>query len=285
MVKRLQSLISQKYVNRRIYCPVQDGKTNSHITYGFLSGKNLRKRAHNIINQNFVLLYLIEGQGTYTNHRGKAFPLEPGILIQRLPRKAHHIIRDDAYSWLEFYLSVPESMAKQLHRMHLIDLTRTAMTIGLPSSLLEQLKTLVMKPDPTRDHERGQTVIDSQQLILDFYRQQQLHPHHSPHHQAIERACELLGQQLAQPLSIDAVAQSVGLGYENFRKLFREHMNTSPKQYRIQKKIEHAQRLLQTPHTTLQSIADKLGYPDVATFSKQFSKTTGSTPGRFRSVY
>jgi AraC-like DNA-binding protein len=72
------------------------------------------------------------------------------------------------------------------------------------------------------------------------------------------------------------------MSYESFRKKFREHLDTSPTQYRTQKRLEHAVNLLIEGRVTIKEVAFEIGYSDVGNFSKQFHAWMGQTPGQFR---
>jgi len=74
------------------------------------------------------------------------------------------------------------------------------------------------------------------------------------------------------------IAESVGMGYANFRRAFTEYFGMSPIQYQIRTRVEEARRLLHTGRRTIKEVSEMLGYADQYTFSKQFKKYAGVTP-------
>ncbi|MEH7010150.1 helix-turn-helix transcriptional regulator [Neobacillus niacini] len=65
-------------------------------------------------------------------------------------------------------------------------------------------------------------------------------------------------------------------------QLFKQQLNKKFVDYLIELRIEEGKRLL--IHTTLRmsEIAERVGFSDLAYFSNNFKKITGSTPSEFR---
>ena len=81
--------------------------------------------------------------------------------------------------------------------------------------------------------------------------------------------------------SIRQWAQELSLTPAHFSRRFRKETGLSPQQYRIRARIASAQQLLLESSLSVTQIADQLGYPDVFTFSRQFSKFVGCSPTRY----
>ncbi len=73
----------------------------------------------------------------------------------------------------------------------------------------------------------------------------------------------------------------MGIGYSKFRRDFRSQSGTAPGEYRLEKRMERAQRMLAEESARIKNVALELGYPDVYAFSKQFKSHVGLTPGQF----
>jgi len=98
----------------------------------------------------------------------------------------------------------------------------------------------------------------------------------------LERACALLGADLNSPLEPTAVAHTLGLSYETFRKRFQEALGIAPAHYRIQKRIAAACSLLEHTQLTNKEISETLGFSDPYHFARRFKLTMGMTPRQFR---
>jgi ribose transport system ATP-binding protein len=78
------------------------------------------------------------------------------------------------------------------------------------------------------------------------------------------------------------VAQSVFMGYENFRRRFKTEVGISPNQYFLKIKMEKAKEMLLYTPLEIKEIADKLGFTDPYYFSRIFKKKESLSPARFR---
>lgn len=82
-------------------------------------------------------------------------------------------------------------------------------------------------------------------------------------------------------LSVEEIAARCGMNYHTFRKQFAKSFGVSPAQYRIKYKITQAKQFL-TAGLSVSEIAASLGYPDIYSFTHQFTAVTGLSPTEFR---
>ena len=81
-----------------------------------------------------------------------------------------------------------------------------------------------------------------------------------------------------QLLSIDEVAAMCDVSGNTFRRLFHAYAGMSPIEYRLQRKIQRAQQLLESQNFTVSEVGEMLGFSDVSYFSRVFKNKTGSSP-------
>jgi len=87
---------------------------------------------------------------------------------------------------------------------------------------------------------------------------------------------------IGSTLDLPAVAASLSLSYDGFRKRFRRLSGMSPARYRTVQRIDRARRLVQQGTMTNREIAEALGFCDEHHFSRRFSEVTGKSPREFR---
>ncbi len=83
-------------------------------------------------------------------------------------------------------------------------------------------------------------------------------------------------------LSLQQLADKMGTSSATLNRLFRQHLQTSPAQFRIERKIEQAKYFLQHTSLSIKEIAARLGYCNQFYFSKEFKRKTGASPSQFR---
>ncbi|WP_281888779.1 AraC family transcriptional regulator [Paenibacillus sp. YYML68] len=87
----------------------------------------------------------------------------------------------------------------------------------------------------------------------------------------------------AEPLRVDALAAEVGIHRSHFSFAFRERFGTSPKAYLTKLRMTKALELIRADRLSLiQEIALTVGYPDLFTFTRAFTRYYGMSPTEAR---
>lgn len=86
----------------------------------------------------------------------------------------------------------------------------------------------------------------------------------------------------AEDIQLDAVARTVGMSSRNFARRFKEATGTTPLGYLQGVRIAVAKRMLENSHTTIQEIAEAVGYIDLIFFRNLFKRHTGMSPNEYR---
>lgn len=82
-------------------------------------------------------------------------------------------------------------------------------------------------------------------------------------------------------LTLEEIALSCGMKYDSFRKRFSSTYGISPGQYRISCRIEAARNALAAGES-IAEVSERLGFPDVYTFTHRFKAVVGVSPARYR---
>lgn len=100
-----------------------------------------------------------------------------------------------------------------------------------------------------------------------------------------EKLQQYLKANLHLQLTLEIMAQEIGVSPSTLTKLCHEHCGCSPIAYFISLKIDAAKKMICNTGMNFTQIAESLGYNSLHYFSKQFKKETGKTPSVFaRSV-
>lgn len=90
-------------------------------------------------------------------------------------------------------------------------------------------------------------------------------------------------QNIAKEVTLEEVANLVGLTPNYFSLYFKKTTGVTFINYRMTKRIEAAEQLLALPHYRIVDVAHETGYEDYSHFAKTFRKMKGITPTEFRS--
>ncbi|WP_438348554.1 response regulator [Paenibacillus sp. FA6] len=90
-------------------------------------------------------------------------------------------------------------------------------------------------------------------------------------------------QNIAKEVTLEEVANLVGLTPNYFSLYFKKATGVTFINYRMTKRIALAEKLLALPHYRIVDVAHEIGYEDYSHFAKTFRKVNGLTPTEFRS--
>lgn len=82
--------------------------------------------------------------------------------------------------------------------------------------------------------------------------------------------------------SVGSLAKLAGMSPTHFARLFKSTFGTSPIDWLRRERINQAKRRLAETTSSIEEIAEQVGYNDRYFFSKDFKKHTGMTPRDFR---
>ncbi|MGG1551082.1 response regulator transcription factor [Paenibacillus ferrarius] len=98
----------------------------------------------------------------------------------------------------------------------------------------------------------------------------------------IEEAKQYMENRLAEDVSLEEVAEYVGLNPSYFSQLFKQSTNETFVQYRTRRRMEKAKKLLEQPQWRITDISGEVGYADHPHFTKTFKKYEGCLPSEYR---
>ena len=96
---------------------------------------------------------------------------------------------------------------------------------------------------------------------------------------AKRRVLELMDAHLDSNVSVQFLADEVGLSPAHFARAFKETMGVAPHQYLLHLRLERSRRMLDADNATLADVAQRAGFADQAHFTRFFKREYGVTPG------
>jgi len=98
----------------------------------------------------------------------------------------------------------------------------------------------------------------------------------------ISPAIKYIEKNYSNPaLNNDILASVCNISEVYFRRIFKEKLNISPKQYILDIRIKRAKQLLENGSLTVTAIAEECGFSSVYHFCRSFKTITGITPTQF----
>lgn len=96
------------------------------------------------------------------------------------------------------------------------------------------------------------------------------------------KAVAYIEERLAEPISLAALADLVGLSSCYFCRAFRRSFGIPPQRYQLAKRVERAKALLAKHAASVTDVGLSVGYNDASAFCTAFRRVTGLTPSAYR---
>ena len=122
------------------------------------------------------------------------------------------------------------------------------------------------------------------EMIAESIRCRSLLQEHSPR-RWLKEAEDLLHAEFAQPLTLEYIAQTVGVHPVYLARVFRQQRGRTVGDYVRQLRIEYACSELAASNAPLGEIALAAGFADQSHFSKMFKRHVGLSPATYRNCY
>lgn len=104
----------------------------------------------------------------------------------------------------------------------------------------------------------------------------------SPDEVALRAAMRLIGQQLAEPPSLEEIAARVGTHDKKLSAIFRQHMGMTVFAWIREERLRRSRELLADPVLSMQEIAGSIGFRSACNFTTAFRERMGVTPSQYR---
>jgi AraC-like DNA-binding protein len=98
----------------------------------------------------------------------------------------------------------------------------------------------------------------------------------------LARVIDHIESRLNTKLTIQELAKLAGMSPPGFNRAFRSQFGTSPAHYVTEMRVREAARYLLQEDETIDTIAEKTGFPNRAYFSRVFKQIAGESPAGFR---
>lgn len=98
----------------------------------------------------------------------------------------------------------------------------------------------------------------------------------------VSKARLRIRESLESDVTIQTIAEELGVSYSNFRKLFKEYTGLSPATYQQELRLLRAKELLTTTELSIKEIAYRLNFESPDYFSAKFKAKMGFKPSEIK---
>jgi AraC family transcriptional regulator len=98
----------------------------------------------------------------------------------------------------------------------------------------------------------------------------------------LRRIKELVDAKVGDDLSLDEMAQSIGLSTAHFARMFRKSTGETPHQFVLRQRVERAKAMLRAPDARVLDVAVACGFRTQQHFAQVFREVCGVNPTQYR---
>lgn len=233
----------------------------------------------------YYLVFISGGKGVFESRRTPPTHIAEGTCFFLFPEMWHRYKPDLDSGWEEYWVGFKGQYPDLLMKTHFFHPDAPFLDVGLDESLLvlfQRLLEIVQNARP--GYHQIITGVTLEMLALIHTLSQHKRRSGDLTRELIEKAMFFMRESLDKPVSMQALARELPMGYSKFRKAFKTVTGFSPHEYHLALRMERARELLSSTNLTINEVAYQTGFDSAYYFSKFFKKKSGVSPSRFRAA-
>ena len=234
----------------------------------------------------YQLLYNVEGEGVFKSAHIKETVIKPGDMFLLFPGEWHtyHPLREAG--WKQYWIGFKGKNIDERVKAGFLSPEKPIYHVGFSvdiQMLYEEAYKTAIKEAPYSQQTLAGIVNHLIGLMYSLERTNELSKN-TQHMDIVSKAQMLIRDSLEKQLSIQDIAEQLGVSYSNLRKIFKEYTGMAPALYQHDLKLQRAKELLSTTNDSIKEIAYRLNFESPDYFSSKFKTKTGMKPSDFRTM-
>lgn len=234
----------------------------------------------------YQLLYLSEGEGAFRSDHVHETKIKAGDMFMLFPGEWHTYRPSTAKGWKCFWIGFRGKNIDERVKAEFLSVEKQVFHVGFSNeivSLYKEAYKTAQEEAPFAQMNLAGIVSHLIGKMLSLERSV-TNDRDSKHVDIVNKALLRIRESLEGTLTIQQIAQELGVSYSSFRKLFKEYTGFAPALYQQTLRMQRAKELLSTTDESIKQIAYRLNYDSPDYFSTKFKSQTGMKPFDFRAM-
>ena len=252
-------------------------------TRGHADGYYFNIEKGRVLNE-YQLLYNPEGEGVFQSAQCPPTPIKAGDMFLLFPGEWHSYHPLPHTGWKSHWIGFRGKNMDDRVRAGFLSPEKPIYHVGYSSVIEELYRTAYQQAVEEAAYSQQVMAGLVNHLIGKMYALERNIEFNKNQAQVdmINRARMQIRKALESNLTIQQVAEELGVSYSNFRKLFKEYTGLSPATYQQELRLLRAKELLSTTDMTVKEIAYRLNFESPDYFSAKFKAKMGCKPSEAR---
>lgn len=230
----------------------------------------------------YQVVYVSGGRGRLETRAGR-WRITSGTVFLLYPGVWHRYRPDPRTGWNEHWVGCDGPIVRGLVRQGFFSRRRPVLRVRDEDLLLGAFSSVIDAIHAGRPALQQVAAGATLYILSLLYSAQQ--PGREGHPRvarSIREAMRRMADPSLEAPSMPELAQTLGVSYTWFRRMFVHHTGLSPHQYRLQLRVGRARTLLSETTLTVKEIAFRCGFESEQYFCRLFRRKTGVSPGEWR---
>ena len=256
---------------------------DDYPTRGHADGYYFDVNKGRILNE-YQLLYLTEGEGTFHSASVKSARIKEGDIFLLFPGEWHSYNPTPSIGWKSYWIGFKGKNMDDRIQAGFLSPQKPIYHIGYSSDVVylykEAYKTAVQEAAYSQQSLAG--IVNHLIGLMYSLERNNILGRDAERVQLVNKVRLRIRESLESSLTIQQIAIELGISYSNLRKLFKEYTGIAPAMYQQDLRLQRAKELLATTNISIKEIAYKLNFDSPDYFSSKFKIKTGVKPSDFR---
>lgn len=235
--------------------------------------------------QEYQLIYITKGSGKFTSASlGKWVSVSRGSVFLLFPGEWHSYRPDKDTGWKEFWIGFSGPAVDGYIRNSFFSKEKPVYHVGIHDEIVDLYRSAI---DTASRQESGfQPLLGSivtHLLGLTWFYDRNEAFRSSEVSDMMNRAKIIIAERF-RTITPEEVAETLCMGYSNFRKVFKEYTGFSPAKYIQEVRFSKTKEALTNSSLSIKEISYEMGYENYEYFFSAFRRLAGMTPAEYRAM-
>ena len=232
----------------------------------------------------YQLLYQPEGEGVFESAHIPETRIKPGDIFLLFPGEWHTYRPLTDKGWTSYWIGFKGKNIDDRVKAGFLSPDKPIYHVGFNNDIIANFEK-AMKIADSEDPNYQQTLAGIVNYLIGqmYYLERNCElKKNSDQVDLIAKSKVMIRESLETCITIQEIAQKLGISYSSFRKLFKEYTGIAPAMYQHNLRLQLAKELLTSTDESIKEIAYRLNFGSPDYFSSKFKAKIGMKPSDFR---
>lgn len=232
----------------------------------------------------YQLLYQPEGEGVFESAHIPETRIKPGDIFLLFPGEWHTYRPLTDKGWTSYWIGFKGKNIDDRVKAGFLSPEKPIYHVGFNNDIIAIFEK-AMKIADSEDPNYQQTLAGIVNYLIGqmYYLERNCElKKNSDQVDLIAKSKVMIRESLETCITIQEIAQKLGISYSSFRKLFKEYTGIAPAMYQHNLRLQLAKELLTSTDESIKEIAYRLNFGSPDYFSSKFKAKIGMKPSDFR---